>query len=186
MNHMKNGAEVCVEVTILDALVLAKSSFHHSVNYRSVVIFGIAVEVSDPNEKMAAFETFVNHIIPGRWKDCRWPTNEESNATTMVKLDISESSAKSRAGPPKDDAIDMDLPHWTGLVPIATIPIGQPVSTDARVKIPDYISSYNLTKYNLSEILAKPKRNPVIRDVIMILIGMLLFFVFGKLIGNNH
>ena len=111
------GRDCSVEVTLLDGIVLARSAFHHSFNYRSVVIYGQGIEVSDDKEKQAAFERIVDHIIPGRASDCRMPNAKEFAATLVVKIPIDESSAKVRTGPPVDDAEDMELPIWAGVLP---------------------------------------------------------------------
>ena len=124
LNTLKAGVDVCLTVTIVDGLVLARSAFSSSMNYRSALVLGRAVEVTDPDEKMRAFEAVVEHVARGRWADCRWPTEKESVATSIVRLPIEEFSSKVRTGPPKDPAEDHDLPHWAGVVPfvLATAP----------------------------------------------------------------
>ena len=124
LNTLKEGVDVCLTVTIVDGLVLARSAFSSSMNYRSALVLGRAVEVTDPAEKMRAFEKVVEHVARGRWADCRWPTEKESASTTIVRLPIEEFSAKVRTGPPKDPSDDHDLPHWAGVVPfvLATAP----------------------------------------------------------------
>ncbi len=124
LTTLKEGVDVCLTVTIVDGLVLARSAFSSSMNYRSAMVLGRGFEVTDPAEKMRAFETVVEHVARGRWADCRWPTEKEADATTIVRLPIKEFSAKVRTGPPKDPVEDHDLPHWAGVVPfvLATAP----------------------------------------------------------------
>lgn len=112
------GAELCVTVTHLDGLVLARSAFHHSVNYRSVVIFGRAAAVTDPGRKMALLEAFTERLYPGRWSAARPPNEQELKATLVLELPLREVVAKVRTGGPLDDAADMALPVWAGVVPL--------------------------------------------------------------------
>jgi uncharacterized protein len=112
------GVPVCVTVTLLDGLVLARSAFHHSMNYRSVVILGCARFLSSADEKLAALRVFTNHIVPGRWDDVRPPTPQELKATAVLALKLEEASAKVRSGPPLDDEQDYALPVWAGVVPL--------------------------------------------------------------------
>jgi nitroimidazol reductase NimA-like FMN-containing flavoprotein (pyridoxamine 5'-phosphate oxidase superfamily) len=109
---------VCVTVTLLDGFVLARSAFHHSMNYRSVVVLGQASVVADPAEKLAALRAFTNHVAPGRWEEVRQPTEQELKSTTVLALPLDEVSAKVRTGPPIDDEEDYILPIWAGVVPI--------------------------------------------------------------------
>jgi nitroimidazol reductase NimA-like FMN-containing flavoprotein (pyridoxamine 5'-phosphate oxidase superfamily) len=109
--------EACISVTLLDGLVLARSVMHHSMNYRSVVLFGRGEEVVGREEKFAAMRSIVEHIIPGRWEDARLPTDAEVEATLVVRFPINECSAKIRTGPPIDDEDDMPLPVWAGVLP---------------------------------------------------------------------
>lgn len=113
------GAEISVAVTQLDGLVLARSAFHHSVNYRSVVIFGRPRLIDDPEEKLRALELFVERFSSGRWAQVRHPTPQELKATTVLALPLVESSAKIRTGPPVDDAEDYGLGVWAGVIPLA-------------------------------------------------------------------
>src|SRR5687768_17447050 len=106
LRNLSKGVDVCVTVTLIDGLVLARSAFHHSINYRSVVILGKATLVEDPKEKDKALEALTEHIVPGRWADVRWPTELELKATTVLRLPIEEASAKVRSGDPKDDEED--------------------------------------------------------------------------------
>ncbi len=120
------GLSVCVTVTLVDGLVLARSAFHHSVNYRSVVILGQARLVTDPDEKAAALRAFTNHIVPGRWEEVRPVTAQELLGTSVLVLPIEEASAKIRTGPPVDDEEDLEWPVWAGVVPLA-LQSGDPV-----------------------------------------------------------
>ncbi|HXV63193.1 MAG TPA: pyridoxamine 5'-phosphate oxidase family protein, partial [Vicinamibacteria bacterium] len=117
LNDMAKGAPVCLTVTLLDGLVLARSSFHHSMNYRSVVLFGRAEPIRDPREKAAALDAIVEHLVPGRTKDARGANDRELQATLVVRVPIREASAKIRSGPPVDDEEDLTLSMWAGVVP---------------------------------------------------------------------
>jgi nitroimidazol reductase NimA-like FMN-containing flavoprotein (pyridoxamine 5'-phosphate oxidase superfamily) len=112
------GAEVCVNVTLVDGLVLARSAFHHSINYRSVVIFGKARAVTSDEEKMRALHAFTEHVVPGRWQEVRPPNAQELAATLVLALPLAEASAKIRTGPPIDDEEDYELPVWAGVLPL--------------------------------------------------------------------
>ncbi len=118
LRALDRGIDVCVTVTLIDGFVLARSAFHHSMNYRSVVILGKARLVTDPEEKMDALRHFTNHILPGRWEEVRQPTAQELKATTVLALPIEEVSAKVRVGAPVDDEEDYSLPIWAGVVPL--------------------------------------------------------------------
>jgi uncharacterized protein len=131
LRTLSEGVQVCVTVTHVDGLVLARAAFHHSVNYRSVVALGRAVLVEDTAEKMRALELFTNHVVPGRWDEVRTPTEQELKATSVLALDLKEASAKVRAGGPKDDAEDYGLPIWAGVVPLKTV-VQEPVP-DAKL-----------------------------------------------------
>jgi nitroimidazol reductase NimA-like FMN-containing flavoprotein (pyridoxamine 5'-phosphate oxidase superfamily) len=126
LRTLAGGVQVCVTVTHVDGLVLARAAFHHSVNYRSVLALGRAVLVDDPAEKMHALELFTNHVVPGRWGEVRTPTEQEMKATSVLSLDLSEASAKVRTGGPKDDAEDYELPIWAGVLPL-TMNAGEPI-----------------------------------------------------------
>jgi nitroimidazol reductase NimA-like FMN-containing flavoprotein (pyridoxamine 5'-phosphate oxidase superfamily) len=119
LRTLAGGVQVCVTVTHVDGLVLARAAFHHSVNYRSVVALGRAVLVEDRDEKMRALELFTNHVVPGRWDEVRTPTDLELKATSVLSLDLKEVSAKVRTGGPKDDAEDYELPIWAGVLPLS-------------------------------------------------------------------
>ena len=144
MRAMSGGIEVCVTVTLTDGLVLARSAFHHSVNYRSVVVFGAAEFISDENEKREALRAFTEHIVPGRWKEIRPPNEKELKATLVLSLPIREASAKVRGGDPVDDREDYALDVWAGVVPLKII-AGAP-ENDSQLKKeiapPDYVLNY--------------------------------------------
>ncbi|HTR36270.1 MAG TPA: pyridoxamine 5'-phosphate oxidase family protein [Bryobacteraceae bacterium] len=131
--------DICLTVTLVDGFVLARSVFHHSMNYRSVVVLGRASVVNDPQEKVEALRCFTNHIAPGRWDEARQPTESELKATTVLSLPLEEVSAKIRTGPPVDDEEDFAVPVWAGVVPIRT-ELGEPIP-DQRllpgVAVPD-------------------------------------------------
>ena len=112
---------MCVTVTAVDGLVLARSAFHHSLNYRSVVVFGEPRPVTEPDEKLAALRAISEHVLPGRWDEVRAPSVKELRATTVLALDLDEASAKVRTGPPIDDDEDLALPIWSGVLPLTTI-----------------------------------------------------------------
>jgi nitroimidazol reductase NimA-like FMN-containing flavoprotein (pyridoxamine 5'-phosphate oxidase superfamily) len=122
----RKGVELCVTATVVDALVLAKSAFHHSLNYRSVVVFGTARRVTDDTEKRAALEAITEHVAPGRWRASRRPTTDELRATEVLALPIDELSAKARTGPPIEEPFDVDLDVWSGIVPL-TVVAGEPI-----------------------------------------------------------
>ncbi len=120
------AAEVCVCVTLLDGLVLARSAFNHSMNYRSVVVYGTAREVTDPDEKWNAQRALVDHVVPGRSAEARMPDQRELDQTTIMAIPLDEVSSKIRTGPPKDDERDLDLGVWAGVLPLSQTP-GAPV-----------------------------------------------------------
>ncbi|MBK8151270.1 MAG: pyridoxamine 5'-phosphate oxidase family protein, partial [Acidobacteria bacterium] len=120
-------SRLCLTVTTVDDLVLARSAFHHSINYRSAVVFGTGEAVSDDSEKMDALKAISDSVLKGRWEDARLPNQKELDVTTVVRITIEEASAKARSGMPIDDAEDMNLPIWAGLVPVETA-FGEPVS----------------------------------------------------------
>jgi nitroimidazol reductase NimA-like FMN-containing flavoprotein (pyridoxamine 5'-phosphate oxidase superfamily) len=145
LRTLAEGVQVCVTVTLLDGLVLARAAFHHSMNYRSVVMLGRATLVSDPAEKVKALEAFTEHIVRGRWNDVRLPTEAELKATTVLALPLAEASAKIRTGPPKDDAEDYELPIWAGVVPLAITsapPIADP-RLNSGLEPPAYAKKYS-------------------------------------------
>ncbi len=118
---LRDGIPICVTVTLLDGLVLARSAFHHSMNYRSVVILGVATEVTDDAERLHALEAIVEHVNPGRWAEVRPPNERELKATMVLRLPIAEASAKVRTGPPLDDTEDLGWPCWAGEVPLRLV-----------------------------------------------------------------
>lgn len=144
MREMSKNIDVCVTVTLIDGLVLARSAFHHSINYRSVVIFGKAEIVEDKTEKNEALRIFTEHIIQNRWDEIREPNPKELKATTVLKLEITEASAKMRAGNPIDDEEDMSLNVWAGVIPLKLKP-QEPIDDEllkANTEVPDYVKNY--------------------------------------------
>lgn len=144
LQTLDQGVEVCLTVTLLDGLVLARSAFHHSMNYRSVVLFGTATRVDDPDEKLTALKAFTEHIVPGRWAEVRPPNPPEMTGTLVLALPITEASVKVRTGPPVDAPEDYALPIWAGEIPLQ-LEAREPV-TDARclshLEVPDYVTNY--------------------------------------------
>jgi hypothetical protein len=138
------GIPVCVTVTLLDGVVLARSAFHHSMNYRSAVILGTAVEVTNQAEKVEALKAVVEHVVPQRWDDVRWPTDRELKATLVLRVPLTEVSAKIRTGPPLDDEEDYQLGCWAGEIPLRLVP--QALVPDPRldptIVPPAYAHSY--------------------------------------------
>jgi uncharacterized protein len=118
LKSIKQGVDICVTATLLDGLVLARSVYNHSMNYRSVVVLGRANEVSDREEKLRAMECVVEHVVPGRWNEARRPNEKELKSTTILALPIQEASAKIRTGPPVDFEDDRELPAWAGVIPL--------------------------------------------------------------------
>jgi len=144
LRQMKDGVPVCLTVTLLDGLVLARSIFNHSMNYRSVVVLGKATLVDDPEEKIEALQLLSEHILPGRWADARRPNERELKATSVLRLPIEEFSAKVRVGPPIDDEEDYSFPTWAGVVPLemkAGTPIDDPRLDRVR-DVPTYARHY--------------------------------------------
>lgn len=137
----KQGVDVCVTVTLLDGLVLARSVYNHSMNYRSVVVLGRAYEVTGREEKLRAMERVVEHVVPGRWKDARQPNERELKGTTILAVSLENSSAKIRSGPPSDDEDDISLPVWAGVIPLELTPAA-PVSDCGDGPPPAYASDY--------------------------------------------
>ena len=144
LKTLTGGIDACVTVTIVDGLVLARSAFHHSMNYRSVVIFGRATLIEDREEKMAALVALSEHIVRGRWAEVREPTEQEMRATTVLSLPLVEASAKIRTGPPLDDEEDYAMPIWAGVIPLK-LEAGEPIK-DPRlpegIEIPEYARNY--------------------------------------------
>jgi len=145
LRQLKTAVPVCVTVTLLDGLVLARSVFNHSMNYRSVVILGKATLVDNPEEKLAALRILSEHILPGRWDDARQPNERELKATSVLRVPIEEFSAKVRTGPPIDDEEDYSFPTWAGVVPLemsAGKAIGDPRLETGR-DVPEYVRKYS-------------------------------------------
>src|SRR3954447_740545 len=136
------GAEACLEVTLVDGIVLARSAFHHSINYRSAILYGTLRTVTDPHERTQALEAFTEKLIPGRWAHVRRPTRQELKATAVLALPIAEGSAKSRTGPPNDDDEDYALDAWAGVVPLRVT--AGPAEPDPRlrteIELPDHVT----------------------------------------------
>jgi uncharacterized protein len=149
IRSLGTGIPACLTVTLVDGLVLARSAFHHSINYRSVVLFGTATEVRDPVEKRAALDAVVEQIVPGRSADARGASEDELRATRVVRISIDEASAKVRTGGPKDDPEDIEAGGiWAGELPLTVVP-GVPVPDDAGVNgapedlpTPGYVTGY--------------------------------------------
>ncbi len=141
LKTLASGVEACVTVTLIDGLVLARSAFHHSMNYRSVMIFGTAERVDDEQEKYDAFAAMVDHLVPGRTADTRMPRSDELRKTLVVRLALDECSAKIRTGGPIDDADDMDNGHWAGVLPLALVP-GRPQPDTGHTGAPDYLTTW--------------------------------------------
>jgi nitroimidazol reductase NimA-like FMN-containing flavoprotein (pyridoxamine 5'-phosphate oxidase superfamily) len=144
LRNVSTGVPVCLTVTLVDGMVLARSVFNHSMNYRSVVALGPAILVSDPTEKMGALHAFTEKIIAGRWEDARRPTEKEIKATSILRLALREVSAKVRQGAVEDDAEDYALPVWAGVIPmrlVADPPVRDP-RCDLALPEPAYASRY--------------------------------------------
>jgi uncharacterized protein len=144
LRALASGAPACLTVTLLDALVLARSAMHHSANYRSVMLLGEATAVTEPDEKLSALEAIVEHIVPGRWAEVRWPTENELKATSILAIPIEEASAKLRTGPPLDDEQDYATDVWAGVIPFASRPAAPEADPrlPAHVAVPHYVSDY--------------------------------------------
>ena len=144
MKSIEGGEEICVTITLLDGLVLARSVFHHSMNYRSAVLFGRGQLIDDDQRKLEALATLTEHILPGRWTDARQPNAKEMNATKVVELPIDMASAKVRTGDPGDDDEDYELPVWAGVIPLrqqALAPSNDSLLADG-IQVPDYVQQY--------------------------------------------
>jgi nitroimidazol reductase NimA-like FMN-containing flavoprotein (pyridoxamine 5'-phosphate oxidase superfamily) len=137
--------EVCVTVTLLDELVLARAAFEQNVNYRAVMAFGRPRVISDAEEKLAGLRALTEHLLPGRWEQCRQPKRQELKATTLLAMELSEVTAKLRTGGPTDDEADLALPHWAGIVP-RTVTWGPPIAdpgVPAGVEAPEVARTYS-------------------------------------------
>ena len=145
LRALEKGIDLCLNVTLIDGLVLARSAFHHSMNYRSVVVFGRAAVVDERAEKMAALLALSEHMIPGRWADVRKPNERELQLTTVLSLPLKEASAKVRTGPPLDEEEDYEMEIWAGVVPlrlIAEAPLDDP-RLAAEIAAPGYARQYD-------------------------------------------
>lgn len=150
LRNLQQGIQVCLTVTLIDGLVLARSAFHHSMNYRSVVVFGTAEVVSDSEEKLQALYAFTEHVIPGRWQEVRQPNPHELAGTLVLTLPLAEASAKIRTGAPIDDEADYLLPVWAGEIPLRVVagtPINDPRLQSEIMPAP-YVQNYNRSKVN--------------------------------------
>ena len=142
LRNLTQGIPVCVTVTLLDGLVMARSIFNHSMNYRSVVILGTATLVDDPGEKLKALRTLSEHILPKRWDDVRQPNEKELKATSALRIPIDEFSAKVRTGPPIDDEPDYSFPTWAGVIPLE-MRSGAPIRDErCEHELPEYLRDY--------------------------------------------
>ena len=145
LRNLDQGVAVCLTVTLLDGLVLARSIFNHSMNYRSVVVLGTAAAVRDEKEKLEALQLLSEHILPGRWAESRQPNEKELKQTLVLRLPIEEFSAKVRQGPPIDDEEDHSFPTWAGVIPlemVAGLPIDDP-TLEAKTPAPEYARAYS-------------------------------------------
>lgn len=145
LRSLGQGIDVCLTVTLVDGLVLARSAFNHSMNYRCVVVLGRATAIDDPVEKIAALRALSEHMIPGRWDDVRQPNERELQQTTVLSLPLTEASAKVRTGPPLDDEDDYSLPIWAGVIPLRLV-AGMPVDDPrllADTAVPKYAYEYD-------------------------------------------
>jgi uncharacterized protein len=145
LRELSAGVPACVTVTHVDGIVLARSAFHHSMNYRSVVAFGTARKIEDVQGKEEALRVISDHLIAGRWEDVRSPTAKELKATSVLEFTIEEASAKVRSGPPVDDEEDYELPVWAGVVPLqlrAAAPVKDP-RLNGHVRLPTYVHGFH-------------------------------------------
>jgi uncharacterized protein len=141
LRSLRDGVEACVTVTLLDGLVLARSAFHHSMNYRSVVLFGTA-RVVEGEEKLQALDALIEHVVRGRSKEVRPPNEIETKQTLVLALPIAEASAKIRTGPPVDDDEDYSLPVWAGVLPLRLTPEAPVADTGVTAEVPEYLKNY--------------------------------------------
>ena len=145
LNHIEAGNPLCISITLLDGIVFARSVFHHSMNYRSVALFGKGEVLEGDDEKLRALEVISNHIVRGRWKDARLPNQREMDTTTVVAVQIESASAKIRTGPPNDNPEDYELPVWAGVLPLRETPL--PPVPDPKlpdgIGIPDYVLTFD-------------------------------------------
>ena len=158
MHALGDGLDVCVTVTLVDGFVLSRSAFHHSINYRSVVMLGRARVLADPAEKLVALRAFTNHILPDRWEEVRQPSDQELKATMVLALPLEEVSAKVRQGPPVEDEGDIAVPTWAGVVPLRG-QLGEPVPMDDLVPGVAPIDRSRFSRYGSSP-SESPSREP--------------------------
>jgi uncharacterized protein len=148
LRNVSGGIPMCVTVTLIDGLVLARSIFNHSMNYRSVVVLGTGTAIEDREEKLTALRLLSEHIVPGRWSEARQPNEKELKATTILRVPIQEFSAKVREGPVIDDEEDYAFPVWAGVLPLNVV-TGDPID-DSRlaqgIEVPEYVKSYSRSK----------------------------------------
>src|SRR5216683_7079230 len=144
LRGVESGLAVCVTVTLVDGIVLARSVFNHSMNYRSVVALGKAELVEETGEKLNALQAFTDKILPGRWAEARQPNEKELKATSILRLALTEVSAKVRVGPPEDDAEDYALQIWAGVIPLAleTGELERDARCDAGIELPGYLRAW--------------------------------------------
>ena len=145
LKHISAGHPVCLEATLVDGLVLARSIFNHSLNFRSVVLFGTGQPVEADQDKLAVLEAITEHLIPGRWREVRLPNQKELDVTSVVSIQIDQASAKIRSGPPGDNEADYALPVWAGVLPLQELPLA-PVRDELMaqaVAVPGYITKYS-------------------------------------------
>jgi len=145
LRELESGIPACVTVTLVDGLVLSRSAFDHSMNYRSIVAFGTAREVVDPEQKVKSLRVISEHLIAGRWAEVRGPSHKELKATRVLAFSIEEASSKVRSGPPLDDESDYGLPVWAGVLPLE-VKSSPPIPDDKLVEgitLPDYVRRYD-------------------------------------------
>lgn len=148
LRNVSGGIPMCVTVTLLDGLVLARSIFNHSMNYRSVVVLGKGTAIEEPEQKLEALRLLSEHIVPGRWDEVRQPNEKELKATTILRVPITEFSAKVREGPVIDDEEDYAFPVWAGVVPLNLV-TADPISDSRlaeKITVPDYVKNYSRGK----------------------------------------
>jgi len=157
LRSAKEGLDICVTVTLLDGLVLARSVYNHSMNYRSVVVIGRARELTNSDEKLRAMQCVVEHVVPGRWEDARRPNDSEIRGTTILALPLDEASAKIRNGPPTDDDADLELRVWAGVIPLRIEPSDPVAAESVNGPPPSYAADYErLTRADAAPTL-KPR-----------------------------
>ncbi len=144
LKNVSEGIKVCVTVTLVDGIVLARSAFHHSMNYRSVVVFGTGKVITEKGEKLAALKAVSDNVLKHRWEDSRQPTENELNVTSVIKIKIEDASAKIREGDPIDDKKDYETNFWAGILPVET-KFGEPIADtrlDEKIELPDYLRPF--------------------------------------------